>query len=140
MKTTDNFKNSIQNHLNQLAEKDPLFAETLKKENKNIDGCITYILQTVQKSGCNGFEDSEIFGMAVHYYDEDSINVKGNINSNTKVVVNHVVELSEEEKAAARQKAIDDVIAQEKEKMTKKREVKNPVETSKAKPSLFDML
>lgn len=51
MKATDNFKKAIENHLNQLAEKDSLFAETLKKENKNIDDCCTYILNQVQESG-----------------------------------------------------------------------------------------
>lgn len=138
MKSTENFKKAIQNHLDKLAEKDPLFAETLKKENKNIDDCITYILNQVKNSGCNGFEDSEIYGMAVHYYDEDDIKPGKKIDAN--VVVNHMVELSEEEKAEAKKKAIEEVIAQEKEKMRKKREAKKPAEPSKAKPSLFDML
>ncbi len=46
-----------------------------KKPNKNIEECITYILNEVQKSGCNGFDDDDellrawlekIFSMAVH--------------------------------------------------------------------------
>lgn len=50
-----------------------------------------------------GFADEEIYGMAVHYYDEDDIkNVKP--VSAGKIVVNHVVELSEAEKAEARRK------------------------------------
>lgn len=87
MKGTEQFKIVIQNHLNSLAEKDQLFAKTLKKENKNIDDCINYILNQVQKSGCNGFADEEIYQMAVHYYDEDDIIVGKPINA--KVVVNH---------------------------------------------------
>lgn len=138
MKATDNFKKAIENHLNQLAEKDSLFAETLKKENKNIDDCCTYILNQVQESGRNGFEDSEIYGMAVHYYDEDDIKPGKSIKA--KVVVNHVIELSEEEKAEAKKKAMEKAIEEEKEKMKKKREAKKPVESSKSKPSLFDML
>ena len=47
MKGTEQFKTIIQNHLNELAEKDSLFAKTLKKENKNIDECINYILGEV---------------------------------------------------------------------------------------------
>lgn len=86
----------------------------------------------------NGFEDSEIYGMAVHYYDEDDI--KPGRRTNATVVVNHVIELSEEEKAEAKKKAIEKAIEEEKEKMKKKREAKKPVESSKAKPSLFDML
>ena len=38
------------------------------KPTKNIDNCITYILNQVKKSGCCGFSDDEIFGMALHYY------------------------------------------------------------------------
>lgn len=42
--------------------------------------------------------------MAVHYYDEDNIEIGKPINC--RVAVNHVVELTEEEKAEARQEAI----------------------------------
>ena len=57
--------------------------------------------------------------MAVHYYDEDDIK---NVNAvNCKVVVNHIVELTEEEikqaKADAIQKAQDEAYA----KLTSKR-------------------
>lgn len=122
MKSTENFKQAIQNHLDQLAAKDPLFAETLKKEKKNIDDCVTYILNEVQKSGCSGFEDSEIFGMAVHYYDEDDI--KPGKRTTATVVVNHSVELSEAEKEKAKQAAIDKVFEEEKEKMRMKKQPK----------------
>ena len=54
---------------------DPLFAPNLQKPHKNIEECILYILSEVQRSGCNGFADEEIYSMAVHYYDEDDIEV-----------------------------------------------------------------
>lgn len=119
MKSTDAFKNTIQAHLNDVATKDPLFAQTLQKEGKNIDDCINYILNTVQKSGCNGFADDEIYNMAIHYYDEDNIEVGKAISG--KVVVNHHVEITEEEKAEIKQKAINDVLAEEKQKLTQKK-------------------
>lgn len=90
MKATDAFSKIISEHLQGVALNDHLFAETLKKPNKNIDDCLTYILNTVQKSGCNGFEDSEVFAMAVHYYDEDDI--KAGKPVKCKVVVNHTEE------------------------------------------------
>lgn len=112
MKATDNFKKTISEYLDTRAEQDELFAVTLKKENKNIDECINYILSEVQKSGCNGFDDKEIFGMAVHYYDEDDIkNIKP---VSGRAVVNHHVELSEEEKAEAKKKAMDLAISEAK--------------------------
>jgi len=91
MKSTDQFKTVILNYLETRAKSDTLFAKTFAKPAKNIDDCITYILNTVQKSGCNGFADDEIFGMAVHYYDEDQIDI-GKPMDNTRVVVNHAVE------------------------------------------------
>lgn len=132
MSVTPAFKQTIQNYLNNRAETDELFAETLKKPNKNIDDCITYIFNQVKASGCHGFADDEIYGMAVHYYDEDDIKPGKKINA--QVVVNHTVELTEEDKAAAKQKAIDEVVAQEKERLTKKtkkkKEDQKPIETS----------
>lgn len=135
MKSTENFKKVIENHLQEVANTDTLFAETLKKENKNIDDCVTYILNEVQKSGCNGFADEEIFGMAVHYYDEDDI--KPGIAISAKVVVNHSIDISEEEIAAAKQKALDDIIAKETEKILAK-PVKKKIVLEVEQSSLFD--
>ena len=100
MKTTEHFKNTIKAYLEKRVEDDFLFRIAYSKANKNIDDCITYILNTVKQSGCNGFTDDEIYSMAVHYYDEDNINVGGTVSCN--VIVNHTVELTEEEKQQAR--------------------------------------
>lgn len=87
MKASINFTSTIENHLKALAAGDPLFAATLKKPNKNINDCCTYILNEVQKTKRNGFTDDEIFGMAIHYYDEDDVKVGKAVNA--RVVVNH---------------------------------------------------
>lgn len=134
MKSTETFKTTINNHLLKLAENDSLFAETLKKPDKNIDDCITYILNTVQKSGCSGYADEEIFNMAIHYYDED--NIKAGKEIKATVVVNHKVELSESDIEAAKQKAIDELVLQQKQKLTDKAS-KNKVEVTGAQSSLF---
>jgi len=107
MKSTEHFKNTIKAYLDKRANEDNLFAITYAKANKNLDDCITYIFNTVQKSGCNGFTDDEVYSMAVHYYDEDTVEVGTNFNC--QVVVNHTVELTEEEKQQARQEAIERV-------------------------------
>lgn len=104
MQVSASFKNSIQSYLEQRAEYDELFARSYRNPLKNTEDCITYILNYVQKSGCNGFDDDEIFGQAVHYYDEADIEVGEPIDC--KVIVNHHVELTEEEKAEARKEAI----------------------------------
>ena len=104
MKTTDYFKQTIQTYLEQRAAEDELFAPVFANPNKSIDDCITYILNTVKESGCNGFADEEIFSMAMHYYDEPDIKVGGKVNA--QVVVNHTIVLTEEEKEQARQDAM----------------------------------
>ncbi len=68
MKSTDHFKRTIQAYLEQRASEDRLFAEAYRKDGKNIDDCVTYMLNTVKASGCNGFTDGEVYSMAVHYY------------------------------------------------------------------------
>ena len=107
MKSTEIFKQTIQTYLEQQAASDELFAVSFRKENKTLDACITYILNEVKKSGCNGFCDSEIFSMALHFYQEDNIEIGSPIDC--QVVINRTVELSAEEKEEARQAAIQKV-------------------------------
>ncbi len=75
MKGTDHFKRTIYMYLEQRAEEDALFAKKYRNPAKNMDECVTHILNYVQKSGCNGFTDGEIFGQAIHYYEENEIEV-----------------------------------------------------------------
>ncbi len=139
MKRTEHFTRTIAEYLNQRAMADPLFAPNLQKPNKNIEECITYILNEVQKSGCNGFDDDEIYSMAVHYYDEDNIEIGKPINC--RVAVNHVVELTEEEKAEARQEAIQRYQREELAKIQKRNERPKKVQpqASQLQTSLFDL-
>ncbi|MCE9336906.1 PcfK-like family protein [Bacteroides fragilis] len=104
MKGTDHFKRTIQMYLEQRAAEDALFAKKYHNPAKNLDDCVSYILNFVQRSGCNGFTDGEIFGQAIHYFEENEIEVGKPMDC--QVVVNHVVELTAEEKAEARQNAL----------------------------------
>ncbi len=129
MNPTDSFKNRIKKHLDELAVADSLFSETYKKENKNLDDCCTYILNQVKSSGCNGFENEEIFSMAIHYYDEDNIKV-GSPVTNVNIVMDHHVELTEEEINNARKLAMDKVVEEQKQKLTKKKVPTKPAAKS----------
>ena len=121
MTGSDAFKRTIRDYLETRGSKDPLFARIVLKPGKNIDDCITYILNTVKSSGCNGFTDDEVYSMAIHYFDEDNINAGGAIKGD--VVVNHKVELTEEEKLEARKKAFDELVAEHKAKVKAKKKV-----------------
>lgn len=120
MKGTEEFKKTILEYLVNRAGKDELFAVSYSKPEKNIDDCIIFILETVQKSECNGFADSEIFSLAVHYYDEDDIRVGEPLNCS--IIVNHHVELTEEEKQEAKAKAIARAEMEAYNSLQKKRE------------------
>jgi len=137
MKSTEIFKNTIKAYLDKRATEDELFAASYAKANRKLDDCIIYILNTVKKSGCNGFADDEIYSMAVHYYDEDNIEVGKNIDC--KVVVNHTVELTSEEKADARKQAMQQAVneAYSKIKQPQKRTNVKPTATNN-KPTLFN--
>jgi hypothetical protein len=83
MQATPEVKKIISDHLEGIAANDPLFAETLKKPTKNINDCVTYIMNQVRKKGnAVMLADAEVFGMAIHYYDEDNIEVGKPVSGN----------------------------------------------------------
>lgn len=137
MKGTDHFKKTILMYLEQRAEEDQLFAKSFSNPAKNIDDCVTYILNYVKNSGCNGFTDGEIFGQAIHYFEENEIEVGKPMDC--QVVVNHVVELTAEEKAEARQNALRQY---QNEELRRLQSRNKPTTTAKketnAQPTLFD--
>lgn len=136
MKASNHFKNTIKAYLDQRAETDVLFSFQYSKPEKSIDDCITYILNEVKKSGCNGFADDEIYSMAIHFYDEDNIEIGMPMN-NAHVVVNHFVELTEEEKEQARQDAIQKAQDEAYRKMTQPTKKAKKIALT-PQPSLFD--
>lgn len=93
MQVTDAFKEIIQTHLASVASADHNFAKSFANPEKKIEDCITYILNTVKSSGKTGFADDEIFGMAMHYYDEEKIDVGKPIQGN--VIVNRSIDKPE---------------------------------------------
>ena len=99
------FVQTIKDYLDSYAQQDSVFAERYANPDKNIEECCNYIIHTVQKSGCHGFADEEVYKMARDYYVDD-VDKKDLTPVGGNVVVNHQVELTEEEKAKAREEAI----------------------------------
>lgn len=133
-KVSNAFKETILNYVCALADKDELFAAKYANSKKNIDDCVTYILNYVQTSGETGFTDSEIFGQAVHYYEEENINVGKPVNA--RVVINHKVELTPEELEKAKAAAKERVYTETASSM--KRTTKKVTTQVVQQPSLFD--
>lgn len=138
MKATEHFKQTIKAYLDERAKNDELFAVSYAKKNKNMDDCVTFILNQVKRSKCMGLTDEEVYSLAVHFFDEDDIEIGNSIACN--VIVNHTVEFTEEEMAQARQDALKEYQAEQLRKMQKRT---NKPKTPKAQPeittpSLFD--
>lgn len=140
MKGTEHFKRTIKEYLDGKARTDELFAVSYAKENKNLDDCITFILNQVKASGCCGMTDDEVWSLAIHYYDEDNIDVGKPISCG--VVVNHKVELTEEEKAQARKDALKAYQEEEMRKIQQRHSRPKPtakaVQNIQTELSLFD--
>ena len=75
-------KQVIQSYLEERAKRDPLCATSYAKPNKKIDECYDYIISQAKKRGGSVvcMSDDEVFGLAVHYYDEDDIKVSKQTN------------------------------------------------------------
>ena len=70
-----------------------------------------------------------------HYYDEEDIDIGKPVSC--KVVVNHTVELTEEEKAEARRNAIRKAESEAYAKLAKAKSKPKKIEDNKLMPSLF---
>lgn len=138
------FEKTIKAHLDDAARNDSAFAAkyTPDDKKKGIASCCAYIITEVKKTGRTGFTDAEVYGMAMHFYDEGLTGPSS--SPNCRVVVNHDVKLSPEDEAAIREKARReaeerirkdeaDKIAAEQEKARKRAEkAKKKAEAKKA--------
>jgi hypothetical protein len=131
-KGTEAFKKAIMDNLRLECKTDRLLFDRIKNnKEKNIDDCITYIFNQVKKSGCIGYADEEIYKLARHYYDEDNIEV-GQPITQGEVIINQQISLTPQEIEDAKEKAIRELIVEEKSRL-KKKEDKAVVEVEKKK-------
>ena len=139
MKGTEQFKEAIRTYLENRASEDMLFAQKYIASTRTIDDVVTYILNQVKASECCGFSDEEIYGMAVHCIDEPDLEIGKPVNCN--VVVNHHVELTEEEKAEQKAMALKRFQDEELKKLEQRNKPKaKPQIEKQPQLSLFDEL
>ena len=70
---------AIKKYLDNRAKSDELFAAKYANPKKSIDECCKYITGEAYaraKNGCAVISDEEVYGMAVHYYDEENIEIR----------------------------------------------------------------
>ncbi len=70
------YKKAIAAYLKERIKTDTTLAEACKKENKSMDGLLKYVTDEARKQAKNNvacIPDEEVYGWAVHYLLEDSI-------------------------------------------------------------------
>lgn len=76
-------------YLLERAKEDLTLASNLAKENKSLSECADYITGEVYKKAVNnryfGWENDELYQMALHYYQEDAIKIN-KLSGNVKTV------------------------------------------------------
>ena len=119
-------KTKIKNYLDERAKNDEMFAKAYAKPNKSIDECYRYILGEARKKGTEvGMSHEEVYGLAVHYYDEDNIKINpvyGYVQasaSDDEREAKHV-ELTAEEEKQAREEAIHRLAEEQYQQMKKR--------------------
>jgi len=104
-----NFQLVIKAYLDELSKIDAQFAAKYRSEEKSIEECCAYIISEMKKlaqNGGMGATDDEVYGLAIHYYLEDELDADLHFTNSVSIVSNQFIDLTEEEKAEARQNAI----------------------------------
>ena len=110
------FEQRIEEWLQAEMAKDELFRKTVEsKPKKSVKEACNYVLKVAKDSKQVGWDDSEVFGLVRHYYDEDDIKDVGDQNPQKIIVTGHV-DLTEVEKAEAMEAAKQEYLAQMKRK------------------------
>lgn len=118
-------KTKIKNYLDERAKNDELFAKAYAKPNKSIDECYKYVLGEARKKGTEvGMTAEEVYGLSVHYYDEDDIKinpVSGYVQASASDDdETKEVKLTAEEEKQAREEAIHRLAEEQYQKMKKR--------------------
>lgn len=125
------FKNAVKGYLDKRAADDELFAVKYANPEKSLDDCLNYIVECAYKAKVKGYADEDVYNMAMHYYEEDDLKKVPYIPCN--VIINHAVELTEEEIAKVKEDAMNKAMTEAQKALTKPKR-KAVVEDT---PSLF---
>ena len=165
MTGTELFEERIKAFLDEQAAQDAAFAEKLNNDKRTIKDCAAWMIEKLatdfQKTGKMGYDDSEIYGLALHFYDEPNLKAKGNCNFQGLIMSNRPAtqeykprELTDEEKArldeAAREQyqreqvqklrnAEQEAQRKEQQRVERLKEKQQKQAQQYVQPSLFDM-
>lgn len=135
---------AVKTYLDNRASTDELFAKRYANPKKSIQECCKYITGEAYakaKNGCAVISDEEVYGMAVHYYDEENIEIRKQpagtkVSAGTKVPSKTAkVKLTKAEEEEARKKALNDIYEAERKRLLAK---PKKTKTEVLQPMLFD--
>ena len=139
-------KTAIKDYLDNRAKTDELFAEKYANPKKSIDECCKYITGEAYaraKDGTAVISDEEVYGMAVHYYDEENVEIRKAPSVKTSSAEPELTEEQQEKlrKQAEKEykaKVMAELAMKEKERKAKvKSKVSEPVESPFVQLELF---
>ncbi len=147
MNANKEFTEAIKRYLDKRAQEDELFAKCYAKPSKNIETCIKYIVSEARKKGSAVYmSDDEVYGLAVHYYVEENIVIDKMPTGERVLVSKPKIELTEEEKAKAKEQAMQEYkercIAEKKakeEELVKKQREKKITQRQKEQESMVSL-
>lgn len=102
------FEVAIKTYLDSVAKKDELFAKSYANPKKSIKECCKYLMGEAKKAAKGGqiaCKDEEIYGLAMHYYDEENIEVDP-VPITAKVIHTPAKDLTPAQKKAKGKKSV----------------------------------
>ena len=140
-KTVDPLMKPVQDYLEKRAAEDPQFAEKFNNPKKSLKECCRYIYERARKaaagSSCVYVDPQEVFGWAVHYYDEADLKVSGSgytgHASAASAPAPKPVELTEKQKAEAEKRALEKYEAEQRAKIEEREKARRKAEAEKKK-------
>ena len=126
---TKYFEQRIKEYVEQEMKNDDLFRQTVEaKPDKSVEEACRYIIAQVNEAKRCGWDDSEIFAMVKHYYDENDIEVPEDASGVQRIVVGGKIDLTDEERREAKEEAVRQYKADIERKERERREAEEQKE------------
>lgn len=92
----------VRNYMEERCASDPILAIKYANPAKSLEKALNYVASEVKKSGLTIMDSESVFGLILHYYDENLEDVP---NVNCKIAV--AKELTDTERAEAKEQAME---------------------------------
>ena len=102
MKSSNAVIEVVRNYMEERCASDPILAIKYANPAKSLEKALNYVASEVQKSGLTIMDSDSVFGLILHYYDENLEDVP---NVNCKIAV--AKELTDSERAEAKEQAME---------------------------------